>query len=120
MLRFEHNVKTEHSRSICPRYRGTSLIKNPPPPKDPTAALGLAYGDPRGVVVSYERGTPVCASMSPGLGPYLSQNVRSARPSFLPQIWEIDDSPDRPAFDLVILRLRGATGNFWEGSARIL
>ena len=38
---------------------GTSLIR-PPPSWDPTGALCLGtYGDPRGVAVSYERGTPV-------------------------------------------------------------
>ena len=36
--------------------------KNPPPPQVPTVALCLGtYGDPRGVGVSYERGTPVQA-----------------------------------------------------------
>ena len=33
--------------------------KPPPPSKDPTVALCIGrYGDPRGVGVSYERGTP--------------------------------------------------------------
>ena len=37
-------------------YRGDSLIRN----THPTIALRLGtYGDPRGVGVSYERGTPV-------------------------------------------------------------
>ena len=37
-------------------YRGTSLIRTPPPRR--TLQLGT-YGDPKGVDVSYERGTPV-------------------------------------------------------------
>ena len=48
-------------------YMGTSLIINIPP-QDPTVALCLGtYGSPRGVGVSYERGTPVCFA-SEGLG----------------------------------------------------
>jgi hypothetical protein len=40
-------------------YRGISLIRNTPS-EDPTVALFLRiYGEPRGVGVSYERGTPV-------------------------------------------------------------
>ena len=42
------------------RYRGTSLIRTLPPVGLYTIALCLeSYGDPRGVGVSYERGTPV-------------------------------------------------------------
>ena len=45
-----------HNRRI---YRGTSLTRTPPP-QDPTVALCLGtYGDPMGVGVSHERGTPV-------------------------------------------------------------
>ena len=41
-------------------YRGTSLMRNQPPPYAPTVGLCLGpYGDSRGVGVSYERGTPV-------------------------------------------------------------
>ena len=46
-------------------YRGTSLIRTPPP-EDPTVALCLGTcGDPRGVGVSYERGTPAGGSSFP-------------------------------------------------------
>ena len=46
-------------------YRGTSLIR-PPPPVGPYSSpcLGI-YGDPRGVSVSYERSTPVAGLSSP-------------------------------------------------------
>ena len=41
-------------------YRGTSLIRKNAPPYDPTVGLCLGpYGGPRGVAVSYKRGTPV-------------------------------------------------------------
>ena len=47
-------------------FRGSSLIRPPNPPKDPTVALCLGtYGDPRGVGVSYGRSTlanPECAA----------------------------------------------------------
>ena len=40
-------------------YRGTSLIRKTPP-YDPVVARCIrTSGDPRGLVVSYERGTPV-------------------------------------------------------------
>jgi len=40
--------------------QGLLAHKTPPPPLDPTVALCLGtYGDPMGVGVSYERGTPV-------------------------------------------------------------
>ena len=43
-------------------YRGALLIRNTPP-VGPTVALCLGtYGDPRGVSVSYEQGTPVGVS----------------------------------------------------------
>ena len=45
--------------------QGYLAHKKPPPPQDPTVALCLeTYGDPRGVGVSDERGTPVpeCAA----------------------------------------------------------
>jgi hypothetical protein len=43
------------------RYRGTSLIRTPPP-VDPTEAPCLGtYGDPRGGAFSYERGNPVAS-----------------------------------------------------------
>jgi len=49
--------QNQHSRT--PKFRGTSLMSNPPP-VGPTVALCLGtYGDPRGVGISYERGTPV-------------------------------------------------------------
>ena len=39
-------------------YGGTSPIRTPPPPWDATVALCLGtYGDPRGLGVSYQRGT---------------------------------------------------------------
>ena len=41
------------------RYMGTLLLRNSPT-QDPTVELYLgSYGGPRGVGVSYERGTPV-------------------------------------------------------------
>ena len=43
---------------------GVPRSQEPPPPQDPTVALCLGtYGDPRGVGVSYERGTPVLAAL---------------------------------------------------------
>ena len=40
--------------------QGYLAHKTPPPPKDPTGGLCPGtYGDPRGVGVSYERGTPL-------------------------------------------------------------
>ena len=45
--------------------QGYLAHKNPPPPKEPTMALCLGtYGDPMGMVVSHERGTPVPFSRS--------------------------------------------------------
>ena len=45
--------------------RGTSLIRNTPP-QDPAVALCLGtYGDPRGVGVSFARGTPVVGHRAP-------------------------------------------------------
>ena len=42
----------------CP-YRGTSLIRNNPPPSDHHRALGLVLlWGPRGGAIAYERGTP--------------------------------------------------------------
>ena len=43
--------------------QGYLAHKKQPPPQEPTVALcrGI-YGDPRGVGVSYERGTPVAPS----------------------------------------------------------
>ena len=44
---------------LSSNYRVISLIRTPPP-QDPTVALCLGTcGDPRGLGVSYERGTPV-------------------------------------------------------------
>ena len=40
-------------------YRGTSLIRNSPPPQDHHRALGTYYCRVLGGTVSYERGTPV-------------------------------------------------------------
>ena len=46
----------EHSGVV----QGYLAHKNPPPPQNPTVALYLGtYGGPRGVGVSYERGTHV-------------------------------------------------------------
>ena len=54
--------------SLRSSYRGTSLIRNTPT-WDPTVALCLGtYGDPRGVGVSYERGTLVHGVVSAGSG----------------------------------------------------
>ena len=42
---------------------------NPPPRRNPTVALCLGiYGDPMGLAVSYERGTPVGAMLAHALG----------------------------------------------------
>jgi len=50
--------------------QGYLAHKNPPPSQDPTVALCLGnYGDPRGVGVSYERGTPVEGGSYLHLGP---------------------------------------------------
>jgi len=50
-----------------PPYRGTSLMRTPPP-QDPTVALCLGTcGDPMGVGVSYERGIPVYQWSDPPL-----------------------------------------------------
>ena len=48
-------------RGVCFRvYMWYLAHKNPPPPQNPTVAICLgSYGDPRGVGVSDERGTPV-------------------------------------------------------------
>ena len=51
-------------------YRGTSLVRTPPP-QDPSVALCLGiYRDPMGVGVSYERGTPVLSLGRARLGGY--------------------------------------------------
>ena len=40
-------------------FRGTSLIRSTPPVQDPTVSLCLGtYGEPTGLGVSYEQGTP--------------------------------------------------------------
>jgi len=54
-------------------YRGKPLI-SPPPPWILTVALRTGdYGDPRGVGVSYGRGTPV--KNSPAVRPHTSQKL---------------------------------------------
>ena len=71
-------------RAACPysRVQGYLTHKNPPPPQDPTAALCLGtYGDPdpRGVGVSYERGTPVTSVLYvPGGRRFLMSEVINA------------------------------------------
>ena len=48
-------------RSRGLQYRGTSLIRNHPLPKDHCGALDIVLlYDPRGAAVYYERGTPTC------------------------------------------------------------
>ena len=52
------------------RLTGTGVPRSyeRPPPQDPTVALCLGtymYGDPRGVGVSYARGTPVALHIFP-------------------------------------------------------
>ena len=50
-------------------------MRTPPPPQDPTVALCPGTcGDPRGVGVSYERGTPVFISFSPCRGAAVPTN----------------------------------------------
>ena len=45
---------------VPPPYRGVPRSQETASPNDPTLALCLGtYGDPRGVGVSYERGTPI-------------------------------------------------------------
>ena len=54
--------------SFCARYPGSGVphLQENAPPRDTTVALFLGtYGDPRGLGVSYGRGTPVIkASLS--------------------------------------------------------
>ena len=61
-------------------YRGSSLIRSTPPVGPCSSLMPRTYGDPSGVGVSYERGTPAgLTSDLQGWGSELTSGIRGCQ-----------------------------------------